>query len=140
MNVPTPSDFMEGFSKQKIPKSSMEIWSEKTRKPKSKKTLPPEEIEKIVGEVKVDVQEKFNKLAVYVQRKLAEGGMHLGGWKVWYEMQQVIHQDKKMFTPRLRMHKDSEITSEENIIIQKVLDELDRIPLPTLMQILGIQI
>lgn len=140
MNVPTPSDFMENFSKQKIPKSKMEIWAEKTRKTKPKKSLPPEEIEKIVGEVKVDVQEKFNKLAAYVQRKLVEGGMELGEWKVWYEMQEVEHQGKKMFTPKLRMHKLSEITFKENIIIQKVLDELDRIPLPTLMQILGIQI
>lgn len=134
MNIPLPTDFLEGFKKQKIPKSNLEEFVERTRKSKQQNlTIPHSDKVTDLGEMHLkgqlvlpppDVAKIHAKMTNYIRRKMFERGIQVQLWKVGYEH---VHQGTHIES-KLKIAKQGEITIEEKEIMDKLMKELDSIP------------
>ena len=132
MNIPIPIDYLEGFKKQKLLKSNMEMLVERTRKPKPQKVGIP--IGTIV-EPPPHIAELHKKMLGYILRKMEEKGLDIKMWNVRYEH---THQGA-FIESRLKIGKHGIISEYEKNTLDLLLKELDSIPQEVLVRIMDIK-
>lgn len=131
-NIPLPTDFLEGFKKGKLPKSNMEVFLERTRKPKQPKIEIP--IGTVV-EPPPHIAELHKKMLGYILRKMTEKGLDISLWNVRYEH---THQGA-FIESRLKIGKHGLISNYEKETLDLLLKELDKIPQEVIMKIMDLK-
>lgn len=145
MNIPLPTDFQEGFKKQKIPKSNLELFVERTRKqkqqeieiPKSEKVTNFDELH-LKGQIvepPPHVAKIHNKMTDYIRRRMFEKGLDVNLWKVGYEH---VHQGTHIEST-LKIAKLGKISDEEKNTMDLLLKELDSIPPEVFQRIMNME-
>lgn len=132
MNIPFPTDYLEGFQKIKIAKSKLELFLELTRKQKQPKIEIP--IGTVV-EPPPHIAELHKKMLGYILRKMTEKGLDISLWNVRYEH---THQGA-FIESRLKIGKHGFITEYERQTLDLLLKELDKIPQDVLVKIMDLK-
>lgn len=139
MNIPIPTDYLDGFQKRKLAKTNLEIFMEKTRKPKHQEINVPDSDKPPTnlgnGLFPNHVEKVHAKMTDYIQRRMFEKGLDVTMWKVGYE-----HEHKgDHVESQLKIAKRGEITQEEKEIMDGLMKELDSVPQEIFRKILGLE-
>jgi hypothetical protein len=121
------------FSKEKLPKSNLETFAERTRK-KAIQTVPQKGGSGGSGmfQVPITQQEYQNKILAYLKKRMKERGIDTESWVVRYD----TRVENGIGISELRIGKNGEIDPTEKLHMDQIMHDLSTIPQDVLLRIL----